>query len=879
MDRRRRHRILLAGALLLLLGGGLMLRPRITPLLAPLRATEHRVELTLAWPVLYGQASLAQWHTLAQRSERQAGGVRPGVGVTEPGAALPPFTAWQAQPVADRWARYTSPAWREVRLITRLSGGLVLSVILVLAGRLAGWPVLRGIWFVAALVLTQHPGRPGTSHGSARWATARELRRLAPRPGHADLHIGRVGRQRVAIREEAQYAHVLLVAPTGAGKTSGLILPNLLREPGTRSLLITDPKRELVRQTAPYLRSVYGDRQVQVLDFLDAELSAGYNPLASVTDTASADLFAQTWVANTGTSKEAFWDNAARTLIGAAALHLVQTEEVTPPLAALLDFLCGLSAEEVTEILAASPAPEVQRLARGFLTNLAKNERLVGSVFAELPPRFACLNLASVRRVTAVCELDLMRLATTPTVLYLALDLDYARTLAPLTACFFRDAFTTLAALAKAQLTGQLPVPALAYLDEFGTLGHIPDFAARLATVRAAHLGCVLVVQDLAQLTKTYGRADAETIRTNAATKLCLAGVTHDDAEYFSRLAGTTTVHATNRGSTHPLLLPWADRGNRGVGEVARPLITPDELRTLGEEVLIVAGRQHPVRARQMRAYQDPALRHRLADPIADDALAYFRRRRAARSLPLPDAAALAPMPSENHSQLVGQQPTAPRQPASGPAAPVWAAPTTVAAPRTTRVPGAPALRPAAPATPRFTPPQRAIVAALVAANRPGKQVSSTAIAQATGLARPVVRRELAEIRALLALEQWDDIAEAACERGLLVGQAPAISEHEPQAEPRTGVNTVPTAMRALTASEAALVRAIRAAPAATSTGWATALGVSPSRVRQLLGTLREQYGAPTTAALVARLRADSHADSHSGMDDEEGTGGGLAGV
>jgi hypothetical protein len=45
--------------------------------------------------------------------------------------------------------------------------------------------------------------------------------------------------------------------------------------------------------------------------------------------------------------------------------------------------------------------------------------------------------------------------------------------------------------------------------------------------------------------------------------------------------------------------------------------------------------------------------------------------------------------------------------------------------------------------------------------------------------------------------------------------------------------------------------------------------------VRQLLGTLREKYGAPTTATLVARLRADSH----SGMDDEESTGGGAAGV
>src|SRR5688572_29096723 len=97
---------------------------------------------------------------------------------------------------------------------------------------------------------------------------------------------------------------LVLVAPTGAGKTSGLILPNLLREPGTRSLVVTDPKRELLRLTSPHLRSVYGEGNVLALDFLDPALSAGYNPLAQVVDAASADLFAQTWVRNTGTSKE-----------------------------------------------------------------------------------------------------------------------------------------------------------------------------------------------------------------------------------------------------------------------------------------------------------------------------------------------------------------------------------------------------------------------------------------------------------------------------------------------------------------------------------------------------------------------------------------------
>lgn len=833
--------------LLVLLAGGMVLaRHAVGEALTPLVVAERRAELALAWPVLRARVSLDRWRAI--RAGGAATVVTGEVGVAE----VPPFAAWRAQSVEERWSRYASDEWHGVRLATRLMATTLLVMVALTGGRLVLWPLLRGGWFVAALVLIQRPGRPGTSHGSARWASARELRGRRAHPGAADLVVGRVGRAEIVVSEAEQYEHLVLVAPTGAGKTSGLILPNLLREPGTRSLVVTDPKRELLRLTSPYLRSVYGEGNVLALDFLDPALSAGYNPLAQVVDAASADLFAQTWVRNTGTSKEPFWDNAARTLLGAAALHLIKAEDgIVPPLSSLVDFLCGQPAEDVTEALADSPVPEARRLARGFLTNMAKNERLVGSVFAELPPRFACLNLESVRRVTSVNEVDPPRLAHIPTAVYLALDLDHARTLAPLTACFFRDLFATLAAVAKAQPDGRLPTPVLAYLDEFGTIGHVPEFQSRLATVRSARIGCLLVVQDLAQLTKEYGKEDADTILTNATTKLCLAGVTHDDAEYFSKLAGTTTVHATNRGSTHPLLLPWADRGNRGVGEVARPLITPDELRTLGDDVLVVAGRHHPVRARQARYYQDKALCARLPDAALGDPLDAFRRRRAARPLPLPgggtqDFLMEAPSPMPHRARRTpARPPTAAPSALAGRDAPARVAPVAVAAPppiTTAAPPGSPDEAD----HPFLTDTQRTIVAALAAAGRPGSAVSSTDLALATGLGRTSIRHELSEIRAAFGLGQWDDIAEAAARLGLIEEQtACAESSTAPAREPLVD----------LTTGEEALLRAIAAAPGATSTGWAAEVRVSPSRVRQLLGALRQKCGAPTTEALVAMVR------------------------
>ncbi len=617
MTRQRMLRAsLLLLALLTIMIGARVKGPAVA---ARLQHLAHAVELAAAYPPLRLDEGLAAFTTVG------AGGQPANTLVSGHQTSA---SEWFGEPFAARWQWYEAPAQVRVRLLTHAElavfGVGLLAVILATVG--------RGLWFLLMLFVMRRRAQPGTSHGSARWASGAELAALRPRPGYADLVLGRVGRRLVALPERDQYEHLLLVAPTGAGKTSGVILPNLLAEPGTRSLVITDPKRELLRKSTPALLTRYPRERVWTLDFLDPALSRGYNPLAYVTDAATADLFAQTWVRNTGESKDAFWSNAARTLIGAAALHLVATEpEITPPLIALAELLCGNPAEAVSMQLRESPVPEVRRLARGFLANMAKNERLLGSVFTELPPRFTCLNLPPVCAVTGTNEIDFARLAHEPTALYLALDPQYSRTLAPLTACFFLHFFTTLTNIAKAAPSGALPVPVLAYLDEFGTVGHIPEFASRMATVRSAGIGCLLVVQDLAQLKKAYGEEDADTILSNSTTKLCLGRVTHDDAEYFSKLAGTATVLSANRSASRALLVPWADRGNRGAGEAQRALITPDELRTMRDEVFAVAGHRHPVRAHQRRYYDDPALARLVPDLTRGDPLVALQR-----GMPLP---------------------------------------------------------------------------------------------------------------------------------------------------------------------------------------------------------------------------------------------------
>ena len=204
--------------LLVLLAGGLVpARHAIGEALAPLVVAGRRTELALAWPVLRARASLDQWRALRASG---AATVVTGDAATDD---VPSFAAWRAQSVEERWSRYASPEWRNVRLATRLTAAVLLVTLVFAGGRVALWPLLRGGWFVAALILIQRPGRPGTSHGSAHWASARERRGRQPRPGQPDLVVGRVGRAAVAVREAEQYEHLLLVAPSARSdqRTSG----------------------------------------------------------------------------------------------------------------------------------------------------------------------------------------------------------------------------------------------------------------------------------------------------------------------------------------------------------------------------------------------------------------------------------------------------------------------------------------------------------------------------------------------------------------------------------------------------------------------------------------------------------------------------------
>ena len=128
--------------------------------------------------------------------------------------------------------------------------------------------------------------------------------------------------------------HMVTIAGTGAGKSTGALIPNLCIHEG--SLLCIDPKGELARITAQR-RENMGQR-VRILDPFGIgghpKLRTSYNPFTEMTAAASVDparavsyagKIAEALV-RPMSEQDSYWDTAAKTLITGLVLYIFAHE-------------------------------------------------------------------------------------------------------------------------------------------------------------------------------------------------------------------------------------------------------------------------------------------------------------------------------------------------------------------------------------------------------------------------------------------------------------------------------------------------------------------------------------------------------------------------
>lgn len=484
------------------------------------------------------------------------------------------------------------------------------------AGTLAG---ASGFLGCAAAILgslwrARQRGRV-TTYGSARWATAREVRRAGLLTSRGVM-LGKLGGR--YLRHDGP-EHVMAFAPTRSGKGVGLVVPTLLSWTG--SAVIHDIKGENWQLTAGW-RALFS--HVLLFDPTDAR-SAHYNPLLEVRrgvhEVRDVQNIADILVDPEGAlERRNHWEKTSHALLVGAILHILYVEE-EKTLARVAGFLSDPARSFAATLqvmmranhLGTADAPRVHPVvaaAARELLNKSDNER--SGVLSTAMSFLGLYRDPTVAKVTSRCDWRIADLIEggRPVSLYLVVppsDISRTKPLVRLVLNQIGRRLTERLDANGARPRRQL----LLMLDEFPALGRLDFFETALAFMAGYGIRAVLIAQSLNQVVKAYGENNA--ILDNCHVRIAFATNDERTARRISDALGTATEQRAMRNYAGHRLAPWLAHVMVSRQETARPLLTPGEIMQLppSDELVLVAGLA-PVRASKLRYFEDRNFTKRL---------------------------------------------------------------------------------------------------------------------------------------------------------------------------------------------------------------------------------------------------------------------------
>lgn len=315
-------------------------------------------------------------------------------------------------------------------------------------------------------------------------------------------------------------SHLLTVAPTGAGKGRGLIIPALLSYEG--SILCIDPKGENAAVTARYRRSIGQD--VHILDPFGVTglPAATLDPLdclqlPRVQLEVEAEMLCEMVFPAEKNPRHLFWDNLARDLVSGLILNAATTP--VPERKGLAGAYRFLGTDDFEYTLAVALDTGVVKhpyalRAFGQYLNLSSggNASVRSDTLATARSHLGFLASQGVQAAVTDSTVDLSSvLGSRPVTIYLVMPPEYLESHSRLLRIWIGALTRALLMRRSAQA-----LPFLLLLDEIAQLGTMPMLRQAITLTRGYGVRVWGFWQNLAQLQHCY--RDWETIFDNSAT-------------------------------------------------------------------------------------------------------------------------------------------------------------------------------------------------------------------------------------------------------------------------------------------------------------------------------------------------------------------------
>lgn len=449
--------------------------------------------------------------------------------------------------------------------------------------------------FHSAFGVEGSAARSNTSHGSARWGTIKEMitnGHLGPHNKTPGFALARVDGTPEGIDSRFRHVgHVVTVAPTGAGKGIGAVIPNLLDYPG--SCLILDVKGENYAVTASARRRM--GHSVHVLDpfGITGGIGDSFNVLDRLNPSdpecvSESAVLADCLVISDNNKSSDHFDDSAKTLLQGLMLHVAGFElerrtmgEVRRLLTAEQYGLADTLADMAMDDTAAFGIP-----ARAANTLVGMGDKERGSVLSTARRHTAFLDDPRIATALSRSDFDLSNIKSTQMSVYLALPANKIGA----NARFVRLLIGSIIA-AITSSTEQPKHRVGFFLDEFAQLGYLKQIEDSVSLLRGYGLSFWVFIQDLSQLKAVYPRW--QTFLANSA-KTFYGTDDYDTAKYISDSLGNQTIEfktssaSKNKGSSGFGKISSGTGNSENLNRMGRSLLTPDEVMRLGPETPIV---------------------------------------------------------------------------------------------------------------------------------------------------------------------------------------------------------------------------------------------------------------------------------------------------
>ena len=487
-------------------------------------------------------------------------------------------------------------------------------------------------------------------HGTARWATKQEIRQTYAHvpfepelwrkgehlPEKQGLVLGCEGpKDHVTALVDTDDIHAMVTAASGAGKTAFFLYPNIEYALASgMSFLCTDTKGDLFRNYAGIAKDFYG-YQIAVLDLRNPTRSDGNNLLHLINkymDIYKADpqnlqakakaekyakILSKTLINTTGDSAQygqnAYFYDAAEGLLTSMLLlvaeylptedaegrpieerHIVSVFKLVQELLAP----SGVKGKNQFQLLLAKLPPDHK--AKWFAgAALNTSEQAMMSVISTVLSRLNAFLDSEMEQILCFdTAIDAETFCNEKSAIFIVLP-EEDQTKYFMVSLILQNLYREILTVAD-ENGGRLKNRVVFFADELGTCPPIQSLELMFSASRSRGLMLVPIVQSITgQLQKNYGREGSEVIVDNCQVLISggFAPASQTAVELSKALGSRTVMSGSiSRGKNDP---------SQSLQMIERPLMTPDELKSMPKGSFIVAKTGvHPMQVR-LRLFLD----------------------------------------------------------------------------------------------------------------------------------------------------------------------------------------------------------------------------------------------------------------------------------